>query len=124
MSDLLHEVVIPIQLISKNKLQGRSWYGKSNAKKKYLSILIYRKLGRKPFRFPVRLVVTRLLGAGEKKWDYDNIGGGSWKQLQDSLVQIGWFKDDSSKWITKVEFEQDDSQRSKGPAVKIQVYSA
>jgi hypothetical protein len=123
MNELLHEVVIPIQLLSKNKLQGRSWYGKANCKKKYLSLLRYRKLGRKPFRFPVRLVVTRLLGLREKKWDYDNIGGGSWKQLQDSLVQFGWFKDDSTKWITKVDFEQDDSDRSQGPAVRIQVYS-
>lgn len=121
--ELLLEVELPFKLINNNDGQGKSWFRSSNQRKKAERLLRYRKLTRKPFRFPVRLVVTRILGPREKLWDYSNIGRGNWKQLEDALVKCGWFHDDSPKWITHVDFEQDDSQRSNGPAVKIQVYS-
>lgn len=121
--ELLFEATIPTKLSNSNDGQGKSWFRTSNFRKKYESLIRFKKLVRKPFRFPVRLVVTRILGPKERLWDADSIGRGSYKQLQDSLVACGWFKDDSTKWITQVDFRQDDTQRKNGPAVLIQVYS-
>ncbi len=121
--ELLLEQLLPIKLTNSNDGQGKSWYRTANNRKKFERLLRYKKLVRKPFRFPVRLVVTRILGPREQKWDYSSIGRGSYKQLEDSLVACGWFTDDGPKYIKHVDFEQDDSQRKNGPQVLIQVYS-
>jgi len=121
--ELLLEEKLPIKLTNGNDGQGHNWMRTQGYRKKYASLLQYRKLIRKPFKFPVQLVVVRILGPREKLWDYSNIARGSYKQLEDSLVACGWFKDDSPKYIKHVDFEQDASQRQNGPAVIIKVYS-
>jgi hypothetical protein len=38
------------------------------------------------------------------------------------LVSLGWFIDDGPKYITSIEWHQDDTQRDNGPAVLIEVF--
>lgn len=121
--ELLLEQLLPIKLENQNQHQSRDWRAAVNRRKKYERLLRYKKLVRKPFRFPVQVIVTRILGPREQKWDHSSIGRGNYKEIEDSLVSLGWFNDDSPKWIVETRFKQDDSQRKNGPKVLIQVYS-
>ncbi len=79
-------------------------------------------LKRDPFKFPVKLTLTRILGPNQRLWDADSVLRGNAKQLVDSLVAVGWFHDDSMKYITQVIGAQDATQRENGPAVLIEVF--
>jgi hypothetical protein len=82
-----------------------------------------RKLGltRSPFAMPVTVTVTRILGKGERLWDSSSILRGNWKEIEDALVAIGWFVDDSPKHIVWTNGRQDDTIRDKGPAVELEI---
>lgn len=56
--------------------------------------------------------------------DYDSGLRGDWKQFQDTLVEKGWWYDDSSEHITGNLFRQDNSRRHEGPAVRIQIWQS
>lgn len=116
--------VVPLDLTNSNDGQGHAWYRTAALRKAIAVQLDKQGLRREPYDFPVRLVVTRILGPRQKQWDADSILRGSYKQLQDELVCQGWFHDDSTKYITAVDGRQDGSQRENGPAVKIEVYKA
>jgi hypothetical protein len=77
---------------------------------------------REPFEFPVRVVLTRILGPKQKLWDADSVLRGSSKQIFDGLVDAGWFVDDGPNYITKVDGRQDKTKRSEGPAVLIEIF--
>ena len=77
---------------------------------------------REPFKFPVRVVLTRILGPKQRLWDADSVLRGSAKQLIDGLVDAGWFVDDGPKYITEMDGRQDKSNRTEGPAVLIEVF--
>jgi len=115
---------IPMDLTNSNDGQGHAWYRTAGLRKAIAVQLGKQGLQRKPFEFPVRLVVTRILGPRQKQWDADSILRGSYKALQDELVCQGWFHDDSTKYITACDGRQDATQRKNGPAVKIEVYKA
>ena len=51
--------------------------------------------------------MIRLLGKGQRLWDYDSIGRGSAKELLDAVVATGWFVDDGPQWITGCRYDQD-----------------
>ncbi len=116
--------IIPYDMTNNNDGQGHAWYRTAAARKAIEKQLRFMNYEREPFGFPVRLVVTRMLGARQKFWDADSVLRGSWKSLQDSLVAVGWFHDDSYKYIKAVDGRQDASQREKGAAVKVEVYKA
>lgn len=80
------------------------------------------QLKRDPFEFPVKVTLTRILGPNQRLWDADSVLRGNAKQLIDSLVAIGWFYDDSMKYIVQVVGDQDATQRENGPAVLIEVF--
>ncbi len=65
------------------------------------------------------LVLTRILGRGQRLYDDDNLVGGA-KQLIDAMVRCGWFADDSPAHLSVV-CRQDASRRAAGPAVRAQV---
>ena len=115
---------IPMDLTNSNDGQGHAWQRTAKDRKKIAAHLEGLSLKREPFEFPVRLVVTRILGPRQKQWDADSILRGSYKRLQDELVCQGWFHDDSTKYITACDGRQDATQRENGPAVKIEVYKA
>lgn len=121
MKPILRET-IKLNLTNGNDGQGRAWYKTASTRKAIEQQLRVQKLERNPFEFPVKLKLTRLLGPRQKLFDADNVLRGNSKQLIDSLVAVGWFHDDSMKYITQVTGAQDATQRENGPAVLIEVF--
>jgi hypothetical protein len=70
----------------------------------------------------VDVVITRVLGKGQRLYDPDSIGRGNCKQIVDCLTDLDWWVDDSARHIRHVDYRQDDTQRSKGPTTTIQVF--
>jgi hypothetical protein len=68
------------------------------------------------------LVVYRVLGKRERLWDSDSVLRGNYKQLQDSLVEVGLFEDDNPDYIEWVLGLQDKSRRDEGSCVEIEIY--
>ena len=60
----------------------------------------------------IGIVITRVLGKGQRKWDADSVLRGNAKQLIDSLVEAGVARDDSPKYVEFALGLQDDSKRS------------
>lgn len=113
---------LPIGLTNGNT--GRGWHwGSKHKERKAMESFLREYFGgqRVPFGFPVSLVVTRVLGKNQRLWDSDSVLRGNWKELQDSLVAVGFFHDDSPKWISNVIGRQDATMRESGPAINITV---
>lgn len=115
---------LPLELTNGNDGRGHRWFSSANVRKKVEKQL--RDLGheRTPFDFPVVVHVTRLLGPKQRLWDSSSIGRGNWKEIEDALVSLGWFHDDNPAWITETRFFQNKEDRSKGPAIFIEVFPA
>jgi hypothetical protein len=121
-NELVATELLKVKLTNNNNGQSKHWSRSAKDRNEFeLELRAYHGT-RKPFIFPVRLVVTRILGPGELLWDYSSIGRGNWKQIEDSLVACGWFVDDGPKFITGVVFDQDSQNRKLGPSVKIEIY--
>jgi len=45
--------------------------------------------------------ITRLMGRGEREFDFDGLVGGNAKALIDALTRLGFWRDDSPKWLTR-----------------------
>jgi len=121
MTDASLTVELPIELTNGNDGRGGRWYKSANVRKK-LEVII-RELGhvREPFAAKVRIVITRVLGKGQRLWDPDSIGRGNAKELVDALVACGWFHDDSPKYVSTCDYRQDESLRADGPYVVVEV---
>lgn len=119
------DVILPLDLTNNNKGQGHKWYSSAKERVKMEQLLIKEGHKRKPFSFPVKLRMTRILGPKQRLWDAPNFWRGNSKQLIDAMVAMGWFKDDNTKWIKEpVEGIQDPSQREIGPAVRVELFRA
>ena len=70
----------------------------------------------------VGIVVTRVLGKGERLWDSDSVLRGSAKELIDSLVEDGYLVDDSPKYVAWSFGCQCDNRRDQGPFVTVAFY--
>ena len=114
-------VTLPIELTNRNDGRGHAWY--RTAKERERIEWRLRSLGHQREPFPVRVdvVITRVLGKGQRLWDGDSVLRGNAKELLDSLVALGWFEKDDSRWIRNVDGRQDASRRSDGPCVVIEV---
>lgn len=77
-----------------------------------------------PSQNRVGLVVTRHLGKGDRLWDMDSVLRSSAKELIDSLVESGYIKDDSPKYVAWVVGLQDDSNRQAGPFTTVEIHEA
>jgi hypothetical protein len=95
------EFRLDYDLKSVNEFTGpKSMFKRSNELLKFLELLHYQKLGRiETPQHRQRVTYTRVLAKGAKLLDSANITGGSLKQLQDAMKQVGFFVDDSDKWI-------------------------
>lgn len=120
MPKLLCQETLPLKLTNRNEGQGRKWYSSARDRKRIAQKLAPYK--RKPFQKRVDVVLVRVLGKREARWDSDSVLRGNAKQLIDTLVEFGWFHDDGPRYIRYVLGDQDDSRRSEGPAVEIRVY--
>ena len=121
---LLHSAILPIEL--KNANTGRTrQFGVSNRERKQYARLL-KTLGhrRKPFAAQTDVVVTRILGSNQRLWDASSVLRGNWKELEDALVEAGWWWDDDVTWIRLVLGTQDPTRRELGPAVQIDAYEA
>lgn len=117
------DVMLPIELTNGNDGRGKAFWPSDKRRKQIENSL--RLLGhvREPFSEQVSLVrVTRVLGKRQRLWDPDSVGRGNAKELFDSLVACGWFRDDSAKWIGNVDYRQDNSMKDKGPLTRIEVF--
>lgn len=122
MTLLLHKI-LPFELTNGNDGRGSKWFSSAKLRKEFEKNLRLLGYERKPFATPVLVAVTRILGQGQRLWDSSSIGRGNYKELEDALVVIGWFHDDSPKWITETRFYQDASRRDQGSAIEIQIYT-
>ena len=113
---------LPFELTNGNDGQGKKWFNSARIRKGFEARLIELGLTREPFESSVVVHVTRVLGKGQRLWDSSSIGRGNWKQIEDSLVAVGWFYDDSPRWITETRFFQDDSRRSLGPIIEVNIF--
>lgn len=120
MNTLLKEI-LPFDLTNGNEGRSKSWYKPAAVRKKFERNLILYGFRRKPFEKKVIVKVTRILGKGQRLWDSSSVLRGSYKELEDALVAVGWFHDDSPKFIENTFSYQDDSRRSEGPAIEIEV---
>jgi hypothetical protein len=118
----LLDIVLPIELSNRNDGQGHSLWRTVKDKKRFIQTLSAYK--RQPFTIPTFVVVTRLLGDKQRLWDFDSGFRGSWKQLQDAMVDSGWWYDDGPEYITGIFFRQDSRDRAAGPAVRIQIWQS
>ena len=115
------DVILPVELTNGNDGRGHKFFRSANVRKKIEVILRTAGFVRTPFDYPVVVIVTRILGKNQRLWDSSSVGRGNWKEIEDSLVSLGWFHDDAPKWITETRFRQDASQRERGPVVRVQV---
>lgn len=121
---LLHSAIFPIELTNNNN--GRTHhFGKSASnRRKYAKLITQLGHRRKPFAVQTDVVVTRILGSNQRLWDQSSVLRGNWKELEDALVEAGWWWDDDVTWIRLVLGTQDPTRRELGPAVQIDVYEA
>lgn len=116
------EITLPVNLKSQNTGRGNSWHNTASVRKKYERELCY-DFRREPFANPTAVLYTRICGKGQRAWDNDNLAI-AMKQLQDALVALDWWVDDSAKWIQCIGYRHDDTRRQDGPAVMVSVFEA
>jgi hypothetical protein len=121
MGELLLRELLPIKLTNGNDGRGSKWFRADKRRKAIVKQLA--TLKREPFGEPVAVVITRVLGKGERLWDADSVGRGNAKELIDSLVELGWWVDDGPKFIRQCDYRQDANNRERGSAVQIEVFS-
>jgi hypothetical protein len=116
------KIILPIKLTNGNTGRGTAWYMSASFRKKVEKKLRALGLARAvPFPCQVNVTVTRILGKGERMWDSSSVLRGNWKEVEDSLVAMGWFVDDSTEYIHTTDGRQDDTRRSKGPAIELEI---
>lgn len=121
---LLHSALLPIAITNDN--DGRTKHYGVNKDRRIRYERKLRSLGhaRQPFGQQTDVVVTRILGPNEKKLDQSSVLRGNYKEIEDALVWLGWWHDDSPPYIRFVLPDQDATQRDIGPAIRIDVYAA
>lgn len=114
---------LPIELTNGNDGRGNKWFKSARVRDKIEEML--RQGGfvpNEPVEGLCAVRITRILGKGQRLWDADSILRGNSKELLDALVAVGWFVDDSPKYIAEVVGCQDASQRGLGASIKIEVF--
>ena len=114
-------ITLPFELTNGNDGRGNKWFNSAKIRKKFEDRLRSLRMTSTPFLYPVRLTVTRVLGKGQRLWDTSSIGRGNWKEIEDALVAVGWFVDDSPRYITQTDFRQDECRRSQGPIIEVEI---
>ena len=120
MSDPVFSILLPVDLKTQNNGQGRSWHSSAGQRRKFERLLCGEHR-REPLEYPVDVTYTRVCGPKQRARDCDNIAP-SCKQLQDALVALGWWHDDTPTWIRSVTYKNDDTRREDGPAVLVEAW--
>ena len=120
----IFSVTLPIELKNGNAGRVKTWHQPATRRKKYERTLRRLKLVRTPFEQVVVVHVTRILGKGQRYWDSSSGLAGNYKEIEDAMVAVGFFTDDSPRYISETRFFQDGSRRKSGPAVLVEVFMA
>ena len=137
----LVKVVVKDNISNRNDGQGKHWSASSKARSRifneckdaeyfrysdrrrvYLPASI--KECKIPSRVKVNIVATRVLGPKQRLWDADSILRGEFKQLLDSLVQLGIIEDDGPKFVKHCLGLQDSASRCDGPSFIVEFFEA
>lgn len=119
--ETIETFLLPFELTNGNDGRGGKWFNSAKIRKQAEQKLRSMNLNRKPFDFPVTVHVTRILGKGQRLWDSSSIGRGNWKEIEDAMVAVGFFHDDSPKYISETRWFQDPDRRSLGPIIEVQI---
>lgn len=122
--DIIHDFTLPMAVRSGNRGRGYHWSHAVRLKRVcalHLHAAGFRRLNPPDFRQVVTFV--RVLGPRERLWDEANLALSSFKQLQDAMTDLGFWHDDSPRWLS-TRFEQDATARAAGPAVRVIVRRA
>lgn len=93
---------VPMELKSLNFYLGKHWAIKNKFKTEVLTYFQYQGLGNfKPCEEKRHVKITRFMGKGQRKFDYENLCGGSAKQTIDALKTLGIIKDDTDEWLSR-----------------------
>ena len=116
-----HTLILPIQLLSKNERDRLHYRRRSALRLSYQQIieLTHPRRHETPRRRQL-VTVTRLMGAHERPLDLQNIGAGSAIELIDALKHLGWFPDDSAKWVVP-RFRQRPNDKDPGPSCLVEI---
>ena len=115
-------VRIPIVLTNDNDGRGNKWFSSARMRKQHEATL--RALGfvrMCPFPYQCTVTVIRVLGKGQRLWDGSSVLRGSYKEIEDSLVALGWWVDDSPKYIKWTNGRQDDTRREEGSCIELRI---
>lgn len=120
----LLRIRLPVELTNNNG--GRSQtYHRSNQFRRQIEIQLRAwDLVRTPFDLQVTVTVLRVLGARQREWDQSSGLRGNWKEIEDAMVAVGWFHNDTRKWIRKVDFDQITDDRPNGPSIIVEIRHA
>jgi len=119
------EFTVPIELDNGNS--GRTKHFGASAKRRIeyeQTLRVYLRSIRFEVETPdfrQKIILTRILGARQSFYDPDSLLRGNAKELIDSLVAVGFFRDDSYKWIDSVTALQDDTRRKDGRQTIIRI---
>lgn len=114
------KLILPVKPTNGNDGRGNKWFSSARVRKDIARDLAHLK--RTPFAHQVHVTLTRVLGRREKYWDPSSVLRGNSKELLDALVELGWFHDDSIKWIAQpVIGLQDNARRKVGPVWEIEI---
>lgn len=119
--DLPATLRLPIELLNGNTGRGNRWFRSSVVRQQIERTLRLLGLARKPYTVPVSLTITRIVGKGQRLWDADSIGRGNAKELVDAMVAVGFFVDDSAKYVGTVDYRQR-VERHSLPEVEIEIH--
>lgn len=119
--ELIFSKSLPFELTNGNEGRSKKYFASNDARKRFHADLIVMGLKRAPFDTPVIVHVIRLLGKGQKYWDSSSGLRGNYKELEDALVAVGWFHDDSYKCIPETRFFQERAENGK-PGIRLEVY--
>ncbi len=119
------EKAFPIKLTNDN--EGRTHHF-SSARKRRLALendlRLYGFFRHQAPLFKQKVTLTRLLGPGERFWDWDSVLRGNAKELIDALAALKFFLNDSPRWVVGVSALQDDRLRKLGGGVRIVIERA
>lgn len=117
-------IVLPIELDNGNTGRTKHFSQASKRRKQYEGVLRRMGLVKEPPAYQQHVTITRILGRGQRYYDLDSLCRGNAKELLDAMTACGWWKDDSYKWLTGVDFRQDANRRTLGPAIEVHVRPA
>lgn len=119
---LLLREVLPIALTNGNEGRTKHFGAAASRRKKYERQLRQLGFAREPFTCRVDVLVTRILGPGQREWDSSSVLSGNYKEIEDALVACGWYVDDKPKYIHVTIPRQITTRRDIGPATMIEVF--